>query len=314
MAEIQRLGGIGRRILHVTPNGAPTEPPKPAAEPVREPNPKPRLPRPPKRERATRPALAAPAGPPVSRVTEPAPIPHTPIHKTTFLAALMLATVSGGYSIFGMASIFTGAMYPVIGMGVALEIGKLSAVSWFGADRGSRTLRATLFALVSVLMVLNAIGAYGFLAKAHIAQSLNGELATMGRQAEAQARIEAKKAEINDIDKRIAQIDDAVNKATSRGQVRGAVDIANAQRKTRDGLTKDRAEAMSQFTALQVEAASVAGQQKLAQADLGPALYLATLLSVDPDAMLRAFILLVAVLLDPAAVLLLMAATSQRRR
>jgi hypothetical protein len=41
-----------------------------------------------------------------------------------------------------------------------------------------------LFALVGVLICLNAIGASGFLARAHISQSLNGELATMGHGAE----------------------------------------------------------------------------------------------------------------------------------
>jgi hypothetical protein len=35
-------------------------------------------------------------------------------------------------------------------------------VAWFGDNRGSRTLRGALFALVGVLMCLNAIGAYGF--------------------------------------------------------------------------------------------------------------------------------------------------------
>jgi hypothetical protein len=50
--------------------------------------------------------------------------------------------------------------------------------------------------------------------------------------------------------------------------------------------------------------------RKLAAADLKPVLYLATLLGVEPDVVLRLFVLLVAILLDPAAVLLLMAATT----
>jgi hypothetical protein len=92
---------------------------------------------------------------PNASVRSPVPaslLPKAPIHKTTFIAALMLAVVSGGYSIFGMASIFTCATIPVIGMGVALEIAKLSAVAWFGEGRGSRTLRGALLALVGVLM------------------------------------------------------------------------------------------------------------------------------------------------------------------
>jgi hypothetical protein len=50
----------------------------------------------------------------------------------------------------------------------------------------------------------------------------------------------------------------------------------------------------------------------VAEADLGPLRYLATLLHVGDQDVLRYFILVVALLLDPAAVLLL-AATSARR-
>jgi len=53
-------------------------------------------------------------------------------------------------------------------VGVALEVGKLSAVAWLGRHRGSPVLRTVLVVLVAVLMALNAVGAYGFLAMAHI--------------------------------------------------------------------------------------------------------------------------------------------------
>jgi hypothetical protein len=50
---------------------------------------------------------------------------HHRIDRLTFLAALALASVSAGFSIYGFTSIFVGAFWPVIGMGVALELGKL---------------------------------------------------------------------------------------------------------------------------------------------------------------------------------------------
>jgi hypothetical protein len=106
---------------------------------------------------------------------------------------------------------------------------------------------------------------------------------------------------------------DAVSAATKRGRTSGAMDIASQQRKARDALNAQRAEAGPELVALQVESAALDGQRKLVAADLGPALDLATLLGVDPAAMTRAFILLVAMLLDPATVLLLMAATALRR-
>jgi hypothetical protein len=64
---------------------------------------------------------------------------------------------------------------------------------------------------------------------------------------------------------------------------------------------------------LKVEKAAVEGERRTVEADLGPVLYLATLLGADSETALRGFILVVALLLDPAAVLLLLAASSARR-
>src|SRR5258707_9770028 len=54
------------------------------------------------------------------------------VTAVTLVAALALATVSAGFSITGMTSIFVGSFWPDIGIGAALETGKLSAVASFG--------------------------------------------------------------------------------------------------------------------------------------------------------------------------------------
>src|SRR6516162_3240228 len=43
-------------------------------------------------------------------------------------AALAVAAVSGSFSIIGLTAVFTGAFWPIVGMGIALETAKLSAV------------------------------------------------------------------------------------------------------------------------------------------------------------------------------------------
>jgi hypothetical protein len=63
---------------------------------------------------------------------------------------------------------------------------------------------------------------------------------------------------------------------------------------------------------LQVEKAGIEGQRKVAEADLGPVRYLATLLGAGDEDVLRYFILVVALMLDPTAVLLLLAVTRTR--
>ena len=62
------------------------------------------------------------------------------------------------------------------------------------------------------------------------------------------------------------------------------------------------------MASLQLEKASTEGEQRTVEADLGPVKYLATLIGSGDKDVMRWFILVVALLLDPAAVLLLLAA------
>ena len=63
---------------------------------------------------------------------------------------------------------------------------------------------------------------------------------------------------------------------------------------------------------LKIEKAAVEGERRAVDADLGPVKYLAMLIGATDEDVLRYFILAVALLLDPAAVLLLLAATGRR--
>jgi hypothetical protein len=268
--------------------------------------------------------------PPIS--ASPAPIAHpTPPPQTgrdipvaarngstsatvaTLTAALALATVSGGFSVYGMTSIFTGALYPVIGMGAALELGKLSAVAWLGHRHGSASwgLKFSLTMLVAVLMALNAVGCFGYLSKAHIASALAGDLAVASRGADIEARLSMQAGVVADLDRRIAQIDTAIEKATEKGRSAAAMKLADEQRRPRTELTGQRIQEGKTLAGLQVEKAAVEGERKKVEADIGPVRYLAILLGAGDQDMLRYFILAVSILLDPAAVLLLLAATRQ---
>jgi hypothetical protein len=212
-----------------------------------------------------------------------------------------------------MSLIFTGALYPVVGMGAALELGKLSAVAWLGHQRCSASwgLKASLTMLVAVLMTLNAVGAFGFLSKAHIASALAGDLAVTGRNADIEARLSMQAGVVADLDRRIAQIDKAVETATSKGRTGSAMALGEQQRKTRTELVAQRTNEAKALATIQVEKASVDGERKKIEADLGPVKYLAAIIGANDESALRYFILVVALLLDPAAVLLLLAATKR---
>jgi hypothetical protein len=239
------------------------------------------------------------------------PAEHHRIDRLTLLAALALATVSAGFLIYGMTSIFVGAFWSVIGMGVALELGKLRAVTWIGRHGSAPWLglKGALAVLVLVLMGLNVVGAFGFLAKAHIGHQVEGDVAVAGRSADIEARISMQVGMVADLDRRIHQIDAAIETATQRGRTNAAMQLAADQRRNRADLATQRDQANKVLAELKIEKAKVDGEKKVAEADLGPVRYLATLLGAGDQDVLRWFILVVALLLDPAAVLLLLAAT-----
>ena len=85
--------------------------------------------------------------------------------------------------------------------------------------------------------------------------------------------------------------------------------LADQQRKTRGELVAQRTSEAKTLATLQVEKAAVDGERRKVEADLGPVRYLATLVGAGDQDVLRWFILAIALLLDPAAVLLLLAAT-----
>jgi hypothetical protein len=266
------------------------------------------------------PPKAADAPPDAAVNAPPAAAPHAApdapsgraVTAATLLAALSLATCSAAFSISGLTAIFAGATAAVVGLGIAFEIGKLSAVAWLGQRNGSPALRAALIALVAVLMVLNSIGVYGFLSRAHLEHALAGDLAVASKAADVDARLTVQAGIVADLDRRIGQVDVAVEKIADRGRGKAALDLANEQRKNRADLVASRTTEARALAGLKVEKAAVDGERKAVEADLGPVRYLATLVGTSDEQTMRWFILVVALLLDPAAVLLLLAATVNR--
>ena len=230
------------------------------------------------------------------------------------IAALALATVAGTFSIVGLTHIFAGAFWPIIGMGAALEFGKVAAVTWLGRRYAAPlAVKTVIITLIAVLMAINAIGAYGYLAASHIGHAVAGEVAIAVRAADVDARRQVQAAVLADVDTRIAQIDAAIGEATRRGRTVAAMALVAQESTRRDDLVGTRIRAANAVAALRVEAAAVHGEREKLAADSGPVHYLAAVVGADDETVVRWFILLVAVLLDPLAVVLLLAATVARR-
>ena len=124
------------------------------------------------------------------------------------------------------------------------------------------------------------------------------------RNADVEARLGVQAGVVADLDRRIAQIDGAIEKATEKGRTGSAMALAEQQRKGRADLVAQRTNEAKALAVLKVEKATADGERATVEADFGPVRYLATLLGGNDRDVLRWFILVIALLLDPAAVLL----------
>jgi hypothetical protein len=243
----------------------------------------------------------------------------TPVKLAALIVALALACVSAAFSIDGLTAIFAGAFWPVITMGAALEAGKLVAAAWLTEYWHSAPplLRLVLVAMITVLMSLNAVGVFGFLTRAHLEHMAALDMALADRTAETEARLAIQRQTVADLDRRIAQIDAAIEEATRLGRPVGAMTISDQKRRDRADIAAARQREAQALASLQIEKAKIDAQRRRAEAEVGPVRYLAELIgtpATDLERPVRLLTLALVAVLDPLAIALLLAAGTPTRR
>jgi hypothetical protein len=244
---------------------------------------------------------------------------HAVVNAVALIAALTLAGVSAYFSVSGFASIFPAAVLSVMVMGAALEGGKLVAAAWLRAHwrTAPRSLRAILVVMVVALMAINAVGVFGYLSRAHLDQLARAELGIAEQASDLDARLALQVQIVADLDRRIGQIDAAIDEATRRGRATSAMAIADHQQRARSELAAARQREARALAELNGQKARLEAQRRRLAAEVGPIRYLAQLVG-GPDADLeravRLLTLAIVLVLDPLAIALLLASGSGSRR
>ncbi|MBO0758729.1 MAG: hypothetical protein J2P54_23015 [Bradyrhizobiaceae bacterium] len=276
----------------------------------------------------TTPAQVAPAAPaPVradavrSASAQAVPVQVAPqykfdfLHALTLTVALVLAGVAAYFSVSGMARIFPGANEAIIAMAAVMESGKLTGAAWL--SRNWRTmgwfLRSALTLLVVTLAMINAVGVFGQLSAAHLGPHITAIAANQEEAAASNARIDAQTILITDLNRRIAQIDAAIEEATRRGRSISAMDLSRDQRKYRETMVNERSAAETALIELKATRARIAGEQQKASADIGVLEYAAALLGVERERMMQMLILAMVLSCDPLSITLVIATASRRQ-
>jgi len=240
----------------------------------------------------------------------------------TFLSAISISIIAAGYSIIGLATLFAGAVIPIIAMGTALEIGKLVAASWLYQNwQGSdvpKLLKAYLFSAIIVLVFITSMGIFGFLSKAHLDQvkptsGNNIKIELIDKQINQQQII------IDRSQKTLDQLDKALEVYIEKEFVTRGLKERAKQEEERTTLNNAINSASDKIANLTLQKSELQLTQDKIEAEVGPIKYVAELIygknaQDNFDSAVRIVILILIFVFDPLAVLLLIAANISLRQ
>ena len=238
-----------------------------------------------------------------------------------FFSAISISVIAAGYSIMGLATLFAGAVIPIIAMGSALEVGKLVAASWLYNNWRNplvpQSIKAYLTSAVIVLIFITSMGIFGFLSKAHLDQvqpvsSNNIKIELIDKQITQQQII------IDRSQKTLDQLDKALDKYIDMEYVTRGLKERKKQEEERNLLTTAINNASDKIGELTLQKAELALEQDKIEAEVGPIKYIAELIYGENakdhfDKAVRWVIIVLIFVFDPLAVLLLIAANISLR-
>jgi hypothetical protein len=231
-------------------------------------------------------------------------------------SGLFLSLVAEYYSILGLTSIFSAAVIPVVIMGIALGLGKITATLWLKQNWSIApwSMRIYLFTAIMVLMIVTSMGIFGFLSKAHSDQSLvSGDVQAKISVYDEKIRTSQENIDVNR--KALKQLDEAVDqvmgRSTSETGADKAVAVRRNQQKERGRLLAEIAAEQKTIAGLREERAPIATEVRKVEAEVGPIKYIAQFVYGETNEGLLEkavtwVIIILIVVFDPLAVILLL--------
>lgn len=234
-----------------------------------------------------------------------------PMWLFTAAGAFFLASVAAYFSITGLGALYSAAFIAIIIMGSAIEYGKLAATFWLHRNykRASKLLVALITAVVIGSMAITSGGVYGFLTKGHLDQEIPLGDSKL-RIERIDNRIDSNRALINREETRLKQLDSVIQTLIDYDKISGR-DGARAVRERQASERKEIQEsidsAYEKIDELRDKRLTLSQKVSSVEAKLGPVKFLAELFGLDSDNTVRYFTLLIVLLLDPFAIMLVLA-------
>lgn len=208
-----------------------------------------------------------------------------------FLSALCLAAVSLTFSAHGLVSLFKGAGVGIVLMAIALEFGKVMSTVYLIRNFKFNLLSLGLTLSVIVLVAISSVGIYGYLGQAY------GE----GRRTVVQnaGRLTVLEHEIQMLEADRARLYKLVDDLPS--------EQGTNRRRMLEQVAPQIATIDSVLSVKRHEVGELAARQAIEEHDVGQLRYAAELFGMTGDKLARIVIAVLSALLDPLAVLLVLA-------
>lgn len=216
-----------------------------------------------------------------------------------FITTACVAGAAAFFSVYGLAHTFPAAHWSVVFMGGSLEAGKLMTASYLYrfSDSISRVTRWLGFVFVFCLMMLTSLGIYGYLAEAYQSGSTDMKQvnASMVLKKEEQVTLQKRKS---DIDGQIAQV---------------AIKDVRGKQRLMTQFGPEVSTINKRLIALTAELQQEAQKQISTDSHVGPIIFVARIIGIEPDNAISLLILLIIFSFDPLAIFLTIATNNAVR-
>jgi hypothetical protein len=170
-----------------------------------------------------------------------------------------------------------------------------------------------LVVLVAGLAVINGVGVFSQLVASHLGERGVAISAIETQSATLAARVDVQAHNVADLDRRLSQIDSAIEEAARRGKTNTALSAIEGQRKARAGLVDERRREAATLADLKTERAALGAKGRQIETESAPLLYVVELVgaSADSEKAIRWLIALMVLCCDPLAISLTAAASAR---
>jgi hypothetical protein len=233
---------------------------------------------------------------------------------------IALSVVSAWYSVTGLTAIFAGAFWAIIILGGTLEFGKIVLASWLYRNWKyvPFLMKSYFITALFILMLITSIGIFGFLSKAHLDQvAPSGEVSAKIERVD--SSLVRERARITKSEQQLIQLDKAIDSIIERNnRAQTALSIRAQQKKERDQLAADMKDAQSNIEKLLDDKAPLMKSIREVRNEVGPIRFVSELIygndsEKDLESAIRFMIILLVLVIDPLAVLLIIAASRDIR-